>query len=204
MCRVLEVSASGYYAWRHRAPSARAQDDAELSDEDPHHPPRVPGDLRGAPGARGAGGPGGPRRPQTGGAPHAGRPRAGGQSAPVGATTTRDPAATPVARSVHRAFTVDGPDRLWVADITYIPTGAGFLYLRVVLDAWSRRVIGWAMATHLRTELVLAALDMAWASAGRRGSSIIRITAVSTPPSPTGTVPGVRVRPSMGSVGSLR
>src|SRR5207237_6998574 len=54
-----------------------------------------------------------------------------------------------------------GPDRLWVADITYIPTWAGFLYLAVVVDAWSRRVIGWAMESHLRTELVLAALDMA-------------------------------------------
>ncbi len=53
------------------------------------------------------------------------------------------------------------PDRLWVADITYIPTWAGFLYLAVVLDVWSRRVIGWAMATHLRTELVLDALNMA-------------------------------------------
>ena len=62
---------------------------------------------------------------------------------------------------MQRNFTVGGPDRLWVADITYVPTWAGFLYLAVVLDAWSRRVVGWAMATHLRTELVLAALDMA-------------------------------------------
>jgi hypothetical protein len=50
---------------------------------------------------------------------------------------------------------------LWVADISYIPTWAGFLYLAVVLDAFSRKIVGWAMATHLRTELVLAALDMA-------------------------------------------
>ena len=49
---------------------------------------------------------------------------------------------------VQRAFTAEGPKRLWVADITYIATGAGFLYLAVVLDAWSRRVVGWAMATH--------------------------------------------------------
>ena len=53
------------------------------------------------------------------------------------------------------------PDRLWVADITYIPTWAGFLYLAIVLDAFSCRVVGWAMASHLRTELVLAALNMA-------------------------------------------
>jgi len=76
-------------------------------------------------------------------------------------TTTRDGAAQPAPDLVQRHFKADGPDRLWVADITYVPTWAGFLYLAVVLDAWSRRVVGWAMATHLRTELVLAALDMA-------------------------------------------
>ena len=53
------------------------------------------------------------------------------------------------------------PDELWVADITYVPTDAGYLYLSVVLDAFSRRPVGWAMADHLRTELVLGALDMA-------------------------------------------
>ncbi len=54
-----------------------------------------------------------------------------------------------------------GPNQLWVANLTYIRTGEGFLYLSVVVDAWSRRVVGWAMATHLRTQLVLDALDMA-------------------------------------------
>jgi putative transposase len=62
---------------------------------------------------------------------------------------------------VNRDFTATGPDQLWVADITYIKTWVGFLYLAVVLDAWSRRVVGWSMALHLRTELVLEALDMA-------------------------------------------
>ena len=62
---------------------------------------------------------------------------------------------------VQRDFTAQGPDALWVADITYVPTWVGFLYLAVVLDAWSRRIVGWAMASHLRTELVLEALDMA-------------------------------------------
>ena len=62
---------------------------------------------------------------------------------------------------VERDFTADAPDRLWVADITHIPTWAGFLYLAVVLDAFSRRVVGWSMANHLRTQLVLDALDMA-------------------------------------------
>ena len=76
-------------------------------------------------------------------------------------TTRRDRGARPAPDLVQRGFTADGPNRLWVADITYIPTWAGFLYLAVVLDAWSRRVVGWAMATHLRTELVLDALNMA-------------------------------------------
>jgi putative transposase len=62
---------------------------------------------------------------------------------------------------VQRDFSAAGPNQLWVADITYISTWTGFLHLAVVLDAWSRRVVGWAMARHLRTELVLDALDMA-------------------------------------------
>ena len=76
-------------------------------------------------------------------------------------TTVRDARARAVPDLVERDFTADAPDRLWVADITYIPTWAGFLYLAVVLDAFSRRVVGWSMANHLRTQLVLDALDMA-------------------------------------------
>ena len=76
-------------------------------------------------------------------------------------TTVRAPDARPAPDLVDRHFTVDAPDRLWVADITYIPTATGFLYLAVVLDVWSRRIVGWAMASHLRTELVMDALDMA-------------------------------------------
>ena len=62
---------------------------------------------------------------------------------------------------VERQFQADGPDRIWVADITYVPTWAGFVYLAVVLDVFSRRIVGWCMAHHLRTELVLGALNMA-------------------------------------------
>jgi putative transposase len=76
-------------------------------------------------------------------------------------TTRRDERQPAAPDLVERCFTASGPDRLWVADITYIRTWAGFLYLAVVLDAWSRKVVGWAMETHLRTELVLAALEMA-------------------------------------------
>jgi len=61
---------------------------------------------------------------------------------------------------VDRDFAAQAADELWIADITYIPTWAGFLCLAVVIDAWSRRVVGWAMASHLRTELVLDALNM--------------------------------------------
>ena len=76
-------------------------------------------------------------------------------------TTVRDETARPAPDLVDRQFAAAGPNRLWVADITYLSTGAGFLFLAVVLDVWSRRVIGWAMAAHLRTELVMDALDMA-------------------------------------------
>ena len=62
---------------------------------------------------------------------------------------------------VDREFTATAPDQLWVADITYVPTWTGFLYLAVVLDVFSRKIVGWSMATHLRTELVLDALGMA-------------------------------------------
>lgn len=62
---------------------------------------------------------------------------------------------------VKREFAASGPDRLWVADMTYVPTGEGWLYLATVLDAWSRRIVGWAMADTLRTDLVLEAFNMA-------------------------------------------
>lgn len=79
-----------------------------------------------------------------------------------GHTTRRDPAATPAPDLVERSFAAPAPDRLWVADITYLPTEHdGFLYLAVILDVCSRRVVGWSMQDHLRTELVLAALEMA-------------------------------------------
>jgi len=117
-------------------------------------------------------------------------------------TTVRDAAARPAPDLVDRQFTAAGPNQLWVADITYVPTWAGFLYLAVVLDAWSRRVIGWAMETHLRTELVLAALDMALAQ--RRPTDVIHHSDQGC--QYTSVAFGKRcreagVRPSMGSVG---
>ncbi len=161
MCRVLRVSPSGYYAWRLRGPSARARADvALLADLRTYHQrsdgtygaPRLLEDLREA-GVRvgqkriarllrGAGLQGVSRRRGV-------------------RTTRRGPAETPAADLVQRDFTATAPNQLWVADITYIPTWAGFLFLAVVLDAYSRRIVGWAMATHLKTDLVLDALNMA-------------------------------------------
>lgn len=78
-------------------------------------------------------------------------------------TTRADPKASRAVDRVDRRFYAESPNRLWVADATYIPTWSGFLYLAMVLDVYSRRVVGWAMETHLRTELILSALDMALA-----------------------------------------
>jgi len=162
MARVLGVSEAGYYAWRDRPPSAHADADATLlkrirtvhaRSRQTYGAPRVHAVLR-AEGARQ-----GRTRierlmHQAGlqGASH----RRGG---PV--TTRRDKDARPAPDLVDRHFSAPGPDRLWVADITLVPTAAGFLYLAVVLDAWSRKVVGWAMASPLRAELVLDALEMA-------------------------------------------
>lgn len=84
-------------------------------------------------------------------------------------TTISDPKAPRPLDLVDRRFFSDGPDRLWVADITYVPTWSGFLYLAMVLDVYSRRIVGWAMETHLRTELILAALEMAVTQRRPRG-----------------------------------
>jgi putative transposase len=117
-------------------------------------------------------------------------------------TTVRAPGARPAPDLVQRQFTAAGPDRLWVADITCIRTWSGFLYLAVVLDAWSRRVVGWAMETHLRTTLVLAALEMAVRQ--RQPGAVIHHSDQGT--QYTALAFGQRcraagVRPSMGSVG---
>lgn len=76
-------------------------------------------------------------------------------------TTRRDETARPAPDLVDRNFKAKAPDQLWVADITYVPTMSGFLYLAVVLDVFSRKIVGWSMANHLRTDLIVDALDMA-------------------------------------------
>jgi putative transposase len=202
MCDLLGVSPSGYYAWARRARSPRAQRDEKLlaqirtihqRSRGTYGAPRIHFELatqgirvsrkRVARLMREAGLQGVSRRRCV-------------------FTTVRDRKARPAPDLVQRNFTAEGRDRLWVADITYIPTWAGFLYLAVVMDAWSRRIVGWAMATHLRTELVLAALDMAWRQ--RRPSAVIHHSDQGT--QYTSLAFGQRcrqagIRPSMGSVG---
>jgi len=117
-------------------------------------------------------------------------------------TTVRDQRARPAPDLVDRDFSASEPNQLWVADVTYVPTWTGFVFLAVVLDAFSRRIVGWAMATHLRTELVLDALNMALSQ--RRPGDVIHHSDQGS--QYTSIAFGQRcrlqgVRPSMGSVG---
>ncbi len=202
MCRTLGVSRAGYYAWLGRAPSARASADAQLTarieaihkaSRATYGAPRVHAELidEGV---------------------HVGRKRverlmraAGlvGVSRRKGAGTTfRDERVRPACDLVDRNFHADEPDRLWVADITYVPTWAGFLYLAVVLDAFSRRIVGWAMGHDLKAQLVLDALNMALTQ--RRPVNVIHHSDQGS--QYTSIAFGLRckeagVRPSMGSVG---
>ena len=117
-------------------------------------------------------------------------------------TTVRDKDARHAPELVERDFTRTSSDQLWVADITYVRTAPGFLYLAVVLDAWSRKVVGWCIAHHLSAEIVMSALDMACAR--RRPRDVIHHSDQGT--QYTSIAFGIRcraagVRPSMGSVG---
>lgn len=202
LCRTLRVSVSGYYAWLSRPVSARAKADAALGEQiraihdrsrGTYGAPRVHAEL-------------GARDVRVGRKRIARLMRAmslmGACRRKWVGTAKRDRDARPAPDLVDRNFTAAKRDQLWIADITYIPTWGGFLYLAVVIDAWSRRVVGWAMATHLRTELVLDALDMALAR--RRPSDVIHHSDQGC--QYTSLAFGMRcreagVRPSMGSVG---
>ena len=164
MSRLLGVSASGFYAWVNRSASARAVEDIGLTALI-HAIHRRSGGAYGAPSIQAELADDHQRRVGT--KRVARLMRAAGlqglQLRRFVTTTVGDPAADRAVDQVDRQFTADGPDRLWVADITYVPTWAGFLYLAIVLDVWSRRIVGWAMEPHLKTELVLSALNMALA-----------------------------------------
>ena len=160
MCRVLVVSTSGYYAWRKRPASKGAQADvillrqirtAHAASDGTYGATRIHAELVAA-------------------GVEVGRERVARLMREAGivgvhrrrfvVTTTRGNGRQ-APDLVERQFAAAGPNRLWVADITYIPTWAGFLYLAIVLDVFSRKIVGWSMATHLRTELVIEALEMA-------------------------------------------
>ena len=161
MARMLGVSPSGYYAWCRRLPSARARADAGLTvrvravhvrSRGTYGAPRIHAELA-------AGGVAVSRKRVARVMRAAGMAGVSRRRTPR--TTRRDSQARPAPDRVNRRFDADAPNRLWLADITYVPTRAGFSYLAVVLDVFSRRVVGWAMAAHLRTALVTEALEMA-------------------------------------------
>jgi len=201
-CGVLGVSRSGFYAWKDRPLSRRAREDVEIAQKirvihavsrGTYGAPRVHAELA-ADGVR------------------VGRKRVARLMKALGlqgaarrrfaTTTVRDPAARAAPDLVRRDFTADARDRLWVADITYVPTASGFLFLAVVIDAWSRKVVGWRLADHLRAEIVVEALETACAQ--RRPDGVIHHSDQGT--QYTSVAFGIRcraarVRPSMGSVG---
>jgi putative transposase len=161
MCRVLDVSRSGFHAWQRRVPSDRTLTDAWLVERIA----RVHRESRGTYGARRV---------------HAalrqqgvrvGRKRverlmraqrlSGTVPRKRARTTIRVPGVRAAADLVERDFVPSAPNELWVADIKYIPTAAGWLYLAAVVDCFSRRVVGWSMRDDLRAQLVVDALEMA-------------------------------------------
>lgn len=161
LCRVLEVSRSGYYAWSRRGPSRRQQEDERLSriiveifegSRGTYGSPRIHAELL--------------ERHEC-----VSRKRVARLMAKLGLVatpprrfrkTTDSSHGLPAAENIlNRNFDVEAPNTAWVADISYIRTWEGWLYLAVVLDLYSRRVVGWALADHMRTELTLSALDMA-------------------------------------------
>lgn len=161
LCKVLKVSRSGYYDWKARPPSKRIREDAALSGKvheihersrGTYGSPRVHAELRSigirCSRKRVA------RLMRTEGL----RGCIRGRRKP---TTRRNKNTVPVEDLVRRDFGAPAPNRLWTADITYVNTEEGFLYLAFVLDAYSRRLVGWAVESHLRTELVVDALEMA-------------------------------------------
>jgi len=203
LCRVLGVSPSGYYAWNGRPPSARAQADAILLDQIR----AIHAQSRGTYGARRI------RIELRDQGVWCARKRvarlmrqaglSGAQRRRYRSTTRQNPDAVAAPDLVGRDFTASAPDQLWVADITYVPTGEGWLYLATVLDAWSRRVVGWAMGETLRTALVVEALNMAvWNR--RPGSEVIHHSdrgAQYTSLAFSRRCREAGVAPSMGSVG---
>lgn len=203
MCRVLKVSPSGFYAWKERAPSRRAMEDAVLIErirqihagsDGNYGSPNIHAELRDQ-GTR-VGRKRVARLMQKAGLRGVSRRRG------FVVTTKRDAKQRPAPDLVNRTFAADGPNMLWVADMTYVPTWAGFIFLAIVLDVWSRRIVGWAIGEQMTTDLVLTALNMAIAQ--RKPEGVIHHSDQGS--QYTSLAFGQRcaklgVRPSMGSVG---
>ena len=203
LCRVLRVSASGYYDWRDRAPSAQAQANAALmqrisqvhqASDTTYGAPRIHAELAEL------GVMAGHNRIARLMRVHGLR----GVSRRRGwcVTTRRDKDRQPAPDLVQRRFEASGINQLWVADMTYIPTWAGFGYLAIVLDVFSRKVVGWAFGQRMTADLVLAALNMALLT--RKPAGVIHHSDQGS--QYTSLEFGRRckqmgVRPSMGSVG---
>jgi len=173
MCRVLEVSRSGYYAWAGRESSARAREDERLTvrirelfklRREVYGSPRIWADLVLDDGERI-----GRKRVER-------LMRQAGLSGLIAqkykATTVRVPGVRVAEDLLDRQFAAGAPNRCWVADITYLRTWEGWLYLVAVQDLYSRRIVGWSMADHMRSELVVDALQMALAHR-RPGAGLI-------------------------------
>ena len=203
ICRVMGVSASGYYAWQQRAPSRRSLANVVLTErirsvhaesDATYGMPRVRAELidQGCPVSRKRVA----RLMRDAGLRGVSRRRG------FVVTTKRNADDRPAPDLVNRKFVAEAPNRLWIADMTYIPTWAGFLYLAIVLDVWSRRVVGWSMSERMTTDVVLAALNMALQQ--RKPTDVVHHSDQGS--QYTSTVFGNRcklmgVRPSMGSVG---
>lgn len=162
MCRVLKVSRSGYYAWRHRPVSSRAQanerllvrirEEYQLSRKT-YGSPRIHAALhkKGIPCSR----------KRVARLMRLDQIAARMARKRIPRTTQRDPEALPAPNLLNQDFSSPAPDRKWVSDITYIDTAEGWLYLAAVLDLYSRRVVGWAMEEHMDASLVQQAWNMA-------------------------------------------
>jgi transposase InsO family protein len=170
MCELLSVSRSGAYAWAGRPRSPHARRDVELAalvrtiherSHGTYGAPRIHAELSEAYGER-VGMKRVARLMRAAGL-------AGVQKRRFVRTTVRDGASRGAPDLVERHFTASRPDALWVADATYIATWEGFSYLAIVLDACTRLVVGWAMENHLRTELMLTALERAYRARAPHG-----------------------------------
>lgn len=164
MCRALGVSASGFYAWRGRKPSPRAIANAVMTERirqinkdsyGSYGMPRVREELQEQGEII--------SRKRIARLMRVACIRGISRRRAFTVTTQRDQKQRPAPDLVQRRFYASGPDQLWVADMTYVPTWVGFVYLAVVLDVWSRRVVGWAIGDNMTTDLVLSAMNMALA-----------------------------------------